>query len=74
MAEKRDSCNGNLAVDDAMFCPKTDSNTKPAAAKALFNSPASVFYSSARGSPDLRQGMLLQRASKECAGGVDSLR
>ena len=74
MAEGRDSCNRNLTFDNARYCPKTDSNTKPTAAEALFNSPASVFYSSARGSPDLGQGMLLQRASKQCAGGVDSLR
>ena len=74
MAERCEPCNGNLTFDNAMFCLKTDSDTKRVAAEALFNFPASVFCSWARGSPDLGQGMLLQRASKQCAGGVDSLR
>ena len=44
MSERRDACNGNLNFDNAMFCLKTDSNTKPAAAEALFKPPASVFF------------------------------
>ncbi len=43
MAERCESCNGNLTFDNAMFCLKTDSDTKRVAAEALFNFPASVF-------------------------------
>lgn len=43
MTKRRDSCNATLKFDSARFCPKTDSNTKPAAVEALFSPAVSVF-------------------------------